>query len=694
MSLAAFNRSPLEHLRTDRPPRLLESRVDACDIIPTVPWLSKRGRSLTVIEYIASYLGFLDARRFQISPVGTDDERRIKVTVGGRTYDVSTRRQSWEAHCRHMSMAVFASSVYASLEFDTPYFRFETERRYVHNVLGEIRNLRDVLANDPYHQLKLEPSNIPLSTWCELKEEWFMIDAQRWARDLDTEWRVAELPQHGHHTSFLSTEYWEILPSRRDLVFVPVSDTEPRHGTNRVITCPTARPYLYFGRFFCRLDFSQHDFTEVSELPRRDDQVRELIRVHAVADACRSEFGRFLLLVFFGPGAVYNYLGDAALHMDYDRFRGILVPLTPACINWVADHSIYELTRGLGLPIDLVMLAFERTQVVDWDSCRKDAERLVDGMTGHFHHVPDFFRYDFDSGDIDDLPRRRVGNRFESYARHVPVRFVSSIGKDKTPLDMDVLAYRPYCITEYCRREFPPSLLKFTYKLKDEGEYRDFTDQSVRDRRNRGMPADWYRNRTRGVGLLSNRIQHLSRREKEEFAFRDVGPETQAERNRRAQRARDLGVPDAVDDEIVPVVPNIPNVPSDPPEFKSNVPPIPKSVPNPESVPKPSCGLSMPWDTGSQVSGLDVIPDVPDVKRIKDEAKQELRKELEKKILVPMRSKLRGSGMIRSGGSAEQLLPSLDSVGEHYCGVVTQLGKAADLFKRQKDQLLLRLPLS
>jgi len=84
---------------------------------------------------------------------------------------------------------------------------------------------------------------------------------------------------------------------------------------------------------------------------------------------------------------------------------------------------------------------------------------------------------------------------------------------------------------------------------------------------------------------------------------------------------------------------------------------------------------------------LDVNSSVADVKKIKDEAKQELRKELEKKILVPMRSKLRGSGMIKSGGSAEQLLPSLDSVGEHYCGVVTQLGKAAELFKRQKEQL-------
>ena len=274
MSLAAFDRSPLEHKRTDRPARLLESRVVACDIIPTVPWLSKRGRSLTVIEYIASYLGFLDARRFQISPVGPDDQKRVKVTVGGRTYDVSTRLQSWEAHCRHMSMAVFASSVYASLEFDTPYFRFETERRYAHNVLGEIRSLREVLANDPYHQLKLEPLNILLSTWCDLKEEWFMIDAQRWARDLDTEWRVAELPQHGHHTSFLSSEYWEILQSRRDLVFVPVSDTEPRHGSNRVITCPTARPYIYFGRYFCRLDFASHDISEGAELPRLDDPVR------------------------------------------------------------------------------------------------------------------------------------------------------------------------------------------------------------------------------------------------------------------------------------------------------------------------------------------------------------------------------------------------------------------------------------
>ena len=89
--------------------------------------------------------------------------------------------------------------------------------------------------------------------------------------------------------------------------------------------------------------------------------------------------------------------------------------------------------------------------------------------------------------------------------------------------------------------------------------------------------------------------------------------------------------------------------------------PEPKSVtqPLPKSTPKGSCGLSMPWDTGSQVSGLATPPNVPDVAKIKDEAKNELRKELEKKILAPMRAKLRGSGMIKSGGSAEQLLPSL-----------------------------------
>ena len=76
------------------------------------------------------------------------------------------------------------------------------------------------------------------------------------------------------------------------------------------------------------------------------------------------------------------------------------------------------------------MLAFKRTQAVDWDPCRKDA---ADGLAGHFNHVGDFFRYDYRSGDIDDLPPRRVGNRFDLYARHIPVRFVSTIGKEKTP---------------------------------------------------------------------------------------------------------------------------------------------------------------------------------------------------------------------------------------------------------------------
>ena len=52
-----------------------------------------------------------------------------------------------------------------------------------------------------------------------------------------------------------------------------------------------------------------------------------------------------------------------------------------------------------------------------------------------------------------------------------------------------------------------------------------------------------------------------------------------------------------------------------------------------------------------------------------------------------MSPKLHGSGMITPGGSAEKIIPSLYSIGEHYCGIVSQLGKAAELFKRQKDQL-------
>ena len=88
-------------------------------------------------------------------------------------------------------------------------------------------------------------------------------------------------------------------------------------------------------------------------------------------------------------------------------------------------------------------------------------------------------------------------------------------------------------------------------------------------------------------------------------------------------------------------------------------------------VPKTSCGLSMPWDTGSQCSELNNPPAGSSVSKVKEEAKRELRKELEKKILVPMRTKLQSSGMIKPGGSAEQLLPSLDSVEEHYCGAVT-----------------------
>jgi len=101
---------------------------------------------------------------------------------------------------------------------------------------------------------------------------------------------------------------------------------------------------------------------------------------------------------------VYNQLGDAALHIDYDRFRGILVPLNSSCIDWVAHNGIYNILKTAGFPLDLVMLAYERTQVVDWIKCRQDAMRITNGMAGYSHKLVDFFRYDYRSGDIDDLP--------------------------------------------------------------------------------------------------------------------------------------------------------------------------------------------------------------------------------------------------------------------------------------------------
>jgi len=215
------------------------------------------------------------------------------------------------------------------------------------------------------------------------------------------------------------------------------------------LTCPTSHPYVYFSRYFYRLDLTNHNIQEVPELSRIDDPVRQLIRVHSEADACRSEFHRFLLLAFYGPDAVYNQLGDAGLHIDYDRFEGIPVPLTVSCVDWTAHHSIFEIIKTLGLPIDLVILAFERTQVVDWTSCPRDGMRIEDGIAGFSIQVYDFFRYDYRTGDIDDLPSHNVGGRFESQARPVPVRFVPTIRKDKVPVDFDDLAYRPYALLEY-----------------------------------------------------------------------------------------------------------------------------------------------------------------------------------------------------------------------------------------------------
>ena len=120
LSSAANPGIPYEHKRTDRSALILESLVPANEIIPAEPWLAKRDRSLTVNEYLASYLGFLDVRRFQISLIGQGDQTKTKITVNDRTYDVSTRYQSWLAHCRHMGTVIFVSSVYATLDCDTP----------------------------------------------------------------------------------------------------------------------------------------------------------------------------------------------------------------------------------------------------------------------------------------------------------------------------------------------------------------------------------------------------------------------------------------------------------------------------------------------------------------------------------------------------------------------------------------------
>ena len=80
-------------------------------------------------------------------------------------------------------------------------------------------------------------------------------------------------------------EYWEIHPSLLHLVFVIVTDMEPRRGSNRIITCPTSCPLLYFDRY-CRLDFSSHDVHEVVERKPIDEPVRALLRAHSEADTC------------------------------------------------------------------------------------------------------------------------------------------------------------------------------------------------------------------------------------------------------------------------------------------------------------------------------------------------------------------------------------------------------------------------
>ena len=427
--MASISKTPdtfQECKRTDRPPQYISNLTRVSSRSPAVPWLQRRERGLLVQEYLSSYLRYFDTRRFQISPAAKGNEVSTTIRLRDRTVDVSTRDHSWTVRTRHMSRPVFDSALYANPEMDTPFFRFPYERIHAELLLGEINQLKKIVAADPRHVVETAFYAIDLSTWVGYHEDEFFVNPKRWNRDLDTEWRVAELTQNGHHTSFLNTEYWNIHPSLRDLVFPTITAGEPRLGSSRVLSTPTARPYIYFGRYFCPIDTDSHDVKTFSKLNEKDDHIHQFLRAHIDADPCRNEFGRFLIMALYGPEAVFNQLGDCALHINYDRFRGILCPLIKSWIQWVNYHTMYEILKGTGLPVQLVTLAYERTQLVDWTGCKEDGLRIDTGYKGLGEHGMIFFRYDYNNGNIDDLPVRRLDAKFDQWALSVPVRLQRS----------------------------------------------------------------------------------------------------------------------------------------------------------------------------------------------------------------------------------------------------------------------------
>ena len=77
---------------------------------PTRRFLAELRRGLTANQYVATYLGYFDARRFQVIEVGEPGQDQVWVTGrDGEVKEVATRQGVWRKRLLHMSDGMFQS---------------------------------------------------------------------------------------------------------------------------------------------------------------------------------------------------------------------------------------------------------------------------------------------------------------------------------------------------------------------------------------------------------------------------------------------------------------------------------------------------------------------------------------------------------------------------------------------------------
>ena len=396
----------------------LATQVPVQLIKPGVSFSRDGAERLTACEYIRHYNGFMDTRRFQLVPAMPDKTISfVTTTTGdGRSERRQTQEGSFERRLQHMSNWCFDGNGNEQVDTvcDIPFYRDRDEHDMVDGVMSIVKEILATQAvNGRFVPRYSTWRNVPVSLFTRYHLCRFMTNPRRWGRDLETEHRV-RLTRSLCIAGF-NVEFWDMPTEDRDSLFVPIRDSEwTIYDLSVVLTVPTPTTLIYFGNHLINIRHDLHHLTHgVNYDPARFLTINQDLRTIAAAEHLYMAFGRFCVTALFGAAYGFN---DSGLYTNWNRFVGVLTPVTPAMREFVAHHGIRELLRGTGLPHDLVRMALERSVAIDWDTARN---------TGTWDGGDVYFRYDPYLGDIDDLLNRYGGDKMMNETlQGAPVSFL------------------------------------------------------------------------------------------------------------------------------------------------------------------------------------------------------------------------------------------------------------------------------